>query len=83
MKSVLKYIHISLIVLLFTCLSVSTSAQCPMCKHNVESSLRKDSTKKVGSGLNSGIVVLLSMPYIAFASIGFLWYRNSRANKNK
>lgn len=64
----------------------SVSAQCPMCKANVESN-RKASTdgvkkKVVGSGLNQGILFLLAMPYIAAVGMGVYWYRNQKKKKN-
>jgi hypothetical protein len=39
--------------------------------------------KKVGMGLNAGILTLLSMPYAVFGIVGVLWYRNSRYNRKK
>jgi hypothetical protein len=68
-------------------LTDSVSAQCPMCKANVESNRQaaKQDTKRkvVGSGLNQGILFLLAMPYIAAAGMGVYWYRNQRKKVNK
>jgi hypothetical protein len=57
------------------------SAQCPMCKHNIESSLKIKDAKKTGLGLNSGIILLMAMPYAIVGTIGVLWYRNSKYRK--
>ncbi|MES2618986.1 MAG: hypothetical protein V4613_14000 [Bacteroidota bacterium] len=55
-------------------------AQCPMCKASVESS-REMGSKSVGTGLNTGILLLLCSVYIIVLTVGVLWYRNfKRAN---
>jgi len=58
----------------------SIYAQCPMCKANVESTM-KGGGKKTGLGLNSGIIALLVMPYAVVSIVGILWYTNSRRGK--
>lgn len=52
-------------------------AQCAMCRANVESNVQTRESK-VGSGLNSGIVYLMAIPYILAATVGFFWYKYSR-----
>lgn len=54
--------------------------QCAMCKATVESG---ENAETYGAGLNAGILYLMSIPYILFAVIAFLWYRNSKKNKVK
>lgn len=58
------------------------SAQCAVCKANVEvSGQGKNPEKKVvGSGLNMGIIYLLCAPYILIGGIAYYWFKN---NKNK
>jgi hypothetical protein len=75
----LKYLGVLVFVLsmLFT---APASAQCPMCKANVESTL-KGGGRKTGLGLNDGIMFLFAMPYMAVGVVGFLWYRNSKLRK--
>ena len=77
----LRYIGILLFVL-FTFMAQPASAQCPMCKANVESTIKGDG-KKTGLGLNDGIIVLLSMPYIAFVVVGLLWYKNTKQRRKE
>lgn len=77
-----------LLLLMFTLgvlFTYNVQAQCPMCKANVESAMKSGAKggKKVGLGLNAGILTLLSMPYAVFGIVGVLWYRNSRFNKKK
>lgn len=78
------------IVIIITCTLIlceksRVSAQCPMCKANVESAQKnKDVNKKVvGSGLNTGILYLLSAPYILIGGLAFYWYRNNQSKKLK
>jgi hypothetical protein len=51
------------------------SAQCAMCKATVESNI-ENGGKTVGRGLNSGILYLMSVPYLVLGGIGFMVYRN-------
>ncbi|MBX3102020.1 MAG: hypothetical protein KF690_05890 [Bacteroidetes bacterium] len=53
------------------------AAQCPMCKSNVESAQKNDA-KRVGTGLNTGILFLMATPYLLVLTGGFLWYRHRR-----
>lgn len=52
-------------------------AQCAMCRGSVESTMG-NGRNNVGIGLNTGIMYLFVMPYLIFAVVGYLWYRNSR-----
>jgi len=51
------------------------AAQCAMCKATVESNI-ENGGKTVGRGLNSGILYLMSVPYLVLGGIGFMVYRN-------
>jgi len=73
MKS--KYVALVLIILLL--ISAGTvDAQCPMCKKAVESGLKEGSN--VAKGLNTGILYLLSLPYLAVATVGFIWWKKHK-----
>lgn len=56
----------------------SLSAQCPMCKTSLESSRKtaKVGPKKVGNGINQGILYLLATPYILAGAAGIFWWKN-------
>jgi hypothetical protein len=56
------------------------SAQCAMCKATMESNAKSDKSK-IGAGLNTGILYLMTIPYIIFCVIGYMWYKNSRKQK--
>lgn len=57
-----------------------SSAQCAMCKATMESNAKSDKSK-IGAGLNTGILYLMSIPYIVFCVIGYMWYKNSKKQK--
>jgi len=55
--------------------AVSVAAQCPMCKTALESG-RNKTKNTVGNGINSGILFLLTAPYVMIGAVGFVWYKN-------
>lgn len=57
--------------------SESASAQCPMCKAAVESTVESGQSN-AGKGLNDGILYLLAAPYLFVAVLGVLWYKKYR-----
>ena len=67
---------------LFLMQTLSSLAQCPMCRTAVETA-RKGSDSKVGAGLNDGILYLLVLPYLLVSIIGYMWYKKSKAHKSK
>jgi len=70
-----------LLVLVMNLLAASPAwAQCAMCRASVESNAQTGNTD-TAQNLNTGILYLMSLPYIIFGTIGLLWYRNSRKKK--
>jgi hypothetical protein len=63
-------------------ISLGASAQCAMCRASVENNVSNGETS-IGSGLNSGILYLVVMPYLMAGIIGYLWYRASKRKKAK
>ena len=59
-------------------------SQCAMCRATVESNVgtgkghNHEPESEVGSGLNTGILYLMLIPYLLIGTVGFLWYKNSR-----
>ena len=74
MKTKAILIAVLLIVIPF---GVELAAQCPMCKIAAESNLENGGS--AGSGLNKGILYMLSLPYIIIFTIGFIWYKNRKS----
>ncbi len=66
-----------LIVILIVATAPDMMAQCAMCRGTVESTV-SNGRSTVASELNFGILYLLVIPYLIVASIGYLWYRNSK-----
>jgi hypothetical protein len=67
---------------LLVSLSYTANAQCAMCRATVENSISSGEST-IGAGLNSGILYLLSAPYLLFIVLGYFWYRTSKANRQK
>ena len=53
-------------------------AQCPMCKKAIETGMKEGST--VAKGLNTGILYLMVLPFISFATFGFFFWKKARKN---
>lgn len=51
-------------------------AQCPMCKMAAESNMKDGGT--AGKGLNTGILYLLAMPYIAVLAFIIIYKRSKK-----
>ena len=66
-----------LLLLVFGVLFIMDAfAQCAMCKAAVEANL--EAGDDIGSGLNSGILYLMSMPYVAVFSFALFYYLQKR-----
>jgi hypothetical protein len=59
---------------------LAVQAQCTMCKTQVEAA-RTEKDSYDTSGLNKGIVYLMTIPYLLIGTVGYLWYRNSHKKK--
>ena len=64
--------------------STDAYSQCAMCRATVESNVgtgkghTHEAESEVGTGLNTGILYLMLIPYVLIGTVGFLWYKNSR-----
>jgi hypothetical protein len=67
------------ILILFTLLlNVSnTFAQCAMCRSTLENNF-SNGNPGVGAGINTGILYLLVLPYLAVIILGYFWFKSSR-----
>lgn len=66
-----------IIVVAFLVATPDLMAQCAMCRGTVESTV-SNGRSVIASELNFGILYLLMIPYLIIATIGYLWYRNSK-----
>ena len=69
-----------LLCLLLTANCQLALAQCAMCRSSVESTF-SNGRYVSGSGLNTGILYLLSAPYLIVAVVAYLWWHNSKREK--
>jgi hypothetical protein len=73
--------------LVFTFLLLVTTAkgvlaQCAMCRSTIENNY-SNGDPGIAAGINTGILYLLSMPYLAIIIIGYLWYKSSKNASKK
>ncbi|MDG2450113.1 MAG: hypothetical protein P8M34_10760 [Saprospiraceae bacterium] len=71
-----KIVISTLLILLFSFISIDLVSQCPMCKMAVESNQQNGGTS--AQGLNNGILYLLSMPYVLIGALAFIWIKNRK-----
>ena len=76
MKKIKNILLVLSLIFVSNFASIELNAQCPMCKMSAENNLKDGGT--AGKGLNKGIFMLLTMPYILVGTIGVLWYRNRK-----
>lgn len=57
--------------------AANASAQCAMCRSTLENNF-SNGDPGIAAGINTGILFLLVLPYLAVAVIGILWYKSSR-----
>jgi len=53
------------------------AAQCAMCRSTLENNYSAGNPG-IGAGINTGILYLLIMPYLAIMIIGYLWFKSSK-----
>ena len=71
-----------LMLILLTTSSENAIAQCAMCRSTLENNY-SNGDPGIAAGINTGILYLLSMPYLAIIIIGYLWYKSSKNASKK
>jgi hypothetical protein len=74
---------ILVIAIILICVMSTTGevvAQCAMCRSTLENNF-SNGNPGIAAGINTGILYLLSMPYLAVAALGYFWYRSTKNNK--
>lgn len=66
-----------LIVSLFLSTAFGASAQCAMCRSTLENNF-SNGDPGLAAGINTGILFLLTLPYLAAVIIGVLWYKSTK-----
>jgi len=75
-----KILLLSSIWIGLLCVAPAAYSQCAMCKKSAEDANDQSNTK-IASSINSGVLYLLAMPYLAAGVVGIIWYRNQRKVK--
>ncbi len=57
-------------------------AQCIMCKAQVEAAKAERDDYDV-TGLNKGIVYMMTAPYLLMGAVGYVWYRRTHPKPTK
>ncbi|WP_201983034.1 hypothetical protein [Hymenobacter rubidus] len=65
-----------LVGLMLSVVPLLASAQCTMCKSQVEAARQERDDHDV-AGLNKGIVYMMTVPYILMGAVGYFWYRRT------
>ena len=61
----------------FMAVAVNASAQCAMCRSTLENNF-SNGDPGIAAGINSGILYLMVLPYLAVVAIGILWYKSTQ-----
>ena len=62
--------------------TAEVSAQCAMCRTTLENNY-SNGNPGIAAGINTGILYLLSMPYLAVIILGYFWYKSSKNASKK
>jgi hypothetical protein len=54
-----------------------SAAQCAMCRSTLENNFSAGSPG-IAAGINTGILYLLVLPYLAVLTLGYFWYKSSK-----
>ncbi len=57
-------------------------AQCAMCRTTVESTV-SNGRSNIATGLNTGILYLLTAPYLLVGAVAWLWFRQSKQEQKE
>lgn len=77
----MKRIVILVFVLLFSS-GMQLWAQCAMCRSTLENNY-SNGNPGIAAGINTGILYLLVMPYLAVFLLGYFWYKSSRHDRKE
>jgi hypothetical protein len=69
-------IIIFFIAVLYGTGTTTASAQCAMCTINAEQGVKNGNTQ--AKGINSGVLYLMTIPYLMIGALGVLWYKKYR-----
>jgi hypothetical protein len=76
------YKKLFFLIALLLFMQIDALAQCAMCRTTIESSI-SNGRSNIATGLNTGILYLLSAPYLIVGAIAFLWFRQSKQEQQE
>ena len=68
-------------MVILSCVAIAGNAQCAMCRTQLENNV-SNGEPGIAAGINTGILYLLSMPYLIILALGYFWYKSSKKNAN-
>jgi hypothetical protein len=75
--------RIAILIFALTLLQAGNAfAQCAMCRSTLENNF-SNGDPGIGAGINTGILYLLVLPYLAILTLGYFWYKSSRNAKQE
>ncbi|MEN9386027.1 MAG: hypothetical protein RLZZ185_768 [Bacteroidota bacterium] len=76
------YKKIFFLVLMLILIQWNAEAQCAMCRTTVESTV-SNGRSNIATGLNTGILYLLTAPYLLVGAVAWLWFRQSKQEQKE
>jgi hypothetical protein len=73
---------LALFLALFLLNVAVASAQCAMCRSTLENNF-SNGDPGIGAGINTGILYLLVLPYLAVFVLGYFWLKSTRNAKQE
>jgi hypothetical protein len=70
-----------IIIVMLSSITLVADAQCAMCRTQLENNV-SNGEPGIAAGINTGILYLLSMPYLIILALGYFWYKSSKKNAN-
>ena len=76
------YKKLFFLVLMLILIQWDADAQCAMCRTTVESTV-SNGRSNIATGLNTGILYLLTAPYLLVGAVAWLWFRQSKQEQKE
>ncbi len=76
------YKKLFFLVLMLILIQLDADAQCAMCRTTVESTV-SNGRSNIATGLNTGILYLLTAPYLLVGAVAWLWFRQSKQEQKE
>lgn len=77
----MKSLRIFTLIVSLSFASLGVNGQCSMCRRVAESNMEAGEVK--GKGLNTGILYLMSVPYVMAGVAGLVWWRRKRSSEKQ